>query len=118
MNSDIFSSNNSECNYCETKQTKPYLYPTNGPKNFTYFHFNIRSLQKNFESLEQLLINHNIQPDVIGLTKIKMPRIRGVGIFIKDNVDFVLQNLKFKSLDCENLWLELKKQKYNNWSCV
>ena len=136
MNSDLFLSNNSECNYCETKQAKPNLYPSNRPKNFTYFHFNIRSLQKNFESLEQLLINLNIQPDVIGLmeTKIKINASNyisnqlpgyhflhtdsatnsggvSIGIFIKDNVDFVLrEDLKSKSLDCENLWLELKNK--------
>ena len=71
VNSDFFI-NNSECNYCKTKQVKPYLYQPNAPKNFTYFHFNIRSLQKNFKSLKQLLINLNMQPDVIGLTETKI----------------------------------------------
>ena len=127
LNSDIFLSNNSECNYC-----KPYLCSTNGPKNFTNFHFKIRSLRKNFKSLEQLLIKLNILPDVKGLTetKIKINALNyisnqllryyflhsnsattsgGVTIFIKDIVDFVLrEDLKFKSLNCENLWLELK----------
>ena len=74
VNSDLFLSNNLECNYFETKQVKLYLYPTNGPKNFASFHSNIRSLRKNFKSLEQLLINLNIQLDIKGQmeTKIKL----------------------------------------------
>ena len=43
-----------------------------GQKNFTYFHFDIRSLRKNFKSLEQLYINFNIFPDVKGLTETKI----------------------------------------------
>ena len=133
INSDLSLRNNSECNYCETKHIQLYLYRTNGSKNFTYFHFNIRSLRKNFKSLEQL-VNLNLLPDVIRLTetKIKINALNyipnqlpgyqflhsdsatnsgGVGILIKDNVDFVLRgHLQFKSLNCENLWLELKNQ--------
>ena len=37
VNSDLFLSNNSECNYCETKQAKPYLYPTHGAKTSLTF---------------------------------------------------------------------------------
>ena len=102
-------SNNLECNSCEINQIKPYL--------------SIRSLRMNFESFQQLLINLNIQPDVIGLTetKFKINRLNyissklpgyhflhsdsvtnflhsdsvtnsgGVSIFIKANVDFVIQ---------------------------
>ena len=70
-------------------------------------------MQKNFESLDQLLINLNIQPDVIELTetKIKINALNyisnqllgchllhsdstinsgGVGLFIKDNVNLLL----------------------------
>ena len=103
-------------------------------QKFIYFYFNIKSLQKNFESLKQLSINLNILPDNIGLmkTKIKINTLnyfwnqllgyhflhsdsatnsKHVGIFIKDNVNFVLpEDLEFKSLNCENLRLELKNK--------
>ena len=91
---------------------------------------NIRSIQKNFHKLQQLLIDTQLLPHVIALTEtwttassfftpslpgysyISAPsesnRSGGVAFFISTKIDYSLRDdLVFVTPDCENLWVEI-----------
>jgi len=127
-NDDIDDTNNkNNCQYYDFDQAKAFLNnPTQTP-SVTYLHVNIRSLKKNFESLEQLLKDLGTAPEIIGLTETKLninkhsyfpnqlkeyqfihtDSLRnsgGVGFFIKNSIQFTNHDdLKIINEDCENL---------------
>ena len=108
------------------------------PKNFmtnpaiimTFFMLdvNIRSLNKNFEKLEDLLTQISKLPDIIAISETKLnnklnfnlqgynfiqnnskTKAGGVGMFIKENINSNLSKFpQLNVLDCEDLWVTVK----------
>ena len=97
-------------------------------QDFFILHFNVRSLPKNINKLDEFLNDFQRMPDAIAISetklnsnnvsKIKIPYYNflrsdsstnagGVGLYIKDTIKFSLRNdLKLNLQDCEDLWLE------------
>ena len=96
---------------------------------FVILHVNVRSLTKNFEKLEQLIMDINVFPDIIAVSETKLKRSMalphlpgcnfvecdsetnagGVGLFIKLNYSFnVVNSLKLEANHCEDVWVEVK----------
>ena len=91
-------------------------------------HVNIRSLNKNFEKLEDLLTQISNLPDIIAISKTKLnnklnfglhgynfiqnnskTKAGGVGMFIKENINYNLSKFpQLNVLDCEDLWVTVK----------
>ena len=97
--------------------------------NFSVLHMNIKSLNKNFPEIENMLIELNEYPDVIALTEIKIKESGtqvnrvlnyftvhndtktspgGLGIYIKSNICFKLrQDLEIKCREYESIGIEI-----------
>jgi len=72
-NDDIDDTNNkNNCQYYDFDQAKAFLNNATQTPSVTYLHVNIRSLKKNFKSLEQLLNDLGNAPEIIGLTETKL----------------------------------------------
>ena len=104
-------------------------------QDFFILHFNVRSLPKNINKLDEFLNDFQRMPDAIAISetklnsnnvsKIKIPNynflrsdsstnVGGVGLYIKDIIKFSLRNdLKLNLQDCEDLWLEVDCNKSN-----
>ena len=103
----------------------------NQTKNkFSILHMNIRSLNKNYLKIENMLLELNEYSDVIALTETKIKEsgtkvnrvlngftfvhndtktsAGGVDIYIKSNICFKLrQDLEIKCRDYESIWIEI-----------
>ena len=98
--------------------------------SLSFLHINIRSLNKNKSQLEELMSSYNIIPDIIGISETKinkktntnflsitgynfhsvdsMLNSGGVGVYIKDSIVYsIRQDLNFKSVSYESIWLEI-----------
>jgi exonuclease III len=117
---------NNDYQHCSITELASTLDDSN--YSFSLLHVNIRSIQKNIDKLVQLVYDLGTSPDIIGLSetwvtqssffKPCLPSYRyvfqpstkragGVSFFIKDDIDFIIRDdLHFKSLLCENLWIE------------
>ena len=117
----------SSSQYCSVEDVK--LLPLSGGQ-LTLFHANIRSIQKNFIKLYDLLCDISVLPDIIALSetwvsktsffKPNLPgynyvftpttsnRSGGVAFFIKETIQFQInRDLNFKCASCENLFVKL-----------
>ncbi len=130
------SNNHSESSYnsqtkprnqhCSINDIKDFL----GNDKLLILNVNIRSVQKNFPKLHQLLIDTNLLPHIIALTEtwttadsffipslpgysyVTAPsesnRSGGVALFVNNKIDYSLKDdLKFVTPACENLWVEI-----------
>ena len=94
--------------------------------DFCILHVNIRSLNKNFDALEELILQFQKQPDIIAISETKLKQdflstlpgdtflqnnsksnAGGVGFFIKNSINYIFYQIELYSVDCENLWVEL-----------
>lgn len=132
---DILPNNDFECVYYDLNEAKKLFKSDKTSNNFSYFHINIRSLKKNLEKIEELLINLDTLPDIIALTETKINKKAqtyfpnqlfdyqlihadsdtnsgGVAFFLKNSITFVTRNdLQFECEHCENLWIEVTNQR-------
>ena len=92
-------------------------------------HFNVRSLQKNFDAFYEFLCNQPFSPDIICVTETRLktqPLLNidisgytfvhidspttagGVAMYISNALQFsVLNNLQLTVKECENIWIKL-----------
>jgi len=106
-------------------QTSDFCQQYINNNDFLLIHVNIRSLNKNFERLEELLLKLGKKPD-ISETKLKSKfntYLKGysfvqnnyntnageVGFFVKDTLDFKNTNdFNINVIDCEEIWVQIK----------
>ena len=121
--------NNQHCDLKEALLVNNCYHSSNKP--FFIIHINIRSLQKNFHQLENLLYDFNSAPDLIALSetwhdnssffKPKLPnydfvcctsscnRAGGVAIFLRNCFNLQVRNdIKLITDKCEDIWVEVK----------
>ena len=111
--------------YCSPDQVHNLCATNNG---FLIVHVNIRSLTKNFDVLEELLVEIRKMPDILVISETKLQaRIRfnlqgytfiqkdsktsagGIGIFVKNFISFSITNkFNFNLATCEDQWIALK----------
>ncbi|XP_077974519.1 uncharacterized protein LOC144430455 [Styela clava] len=113
---------------CDTLEIEEISTISN-PSNLSIFHMNIRSIQRNFDYLINLLSEFQHPPHIIGisetklkhnpLAKINIPGYNfihqpsdtnagGVGCYIRSNLKFkIIHDIKLNHPDCEDLWIEL-----------
>ena len=99
---------------------------------------NIRSLNANFDKLNELLTNYDILPDIIVIseTKLKLAqvynaklsgyhfyhkgtttRLGGVGLFIKESLSIsICKEFDLNIPNCEDMWIQLDLG--NNKKCI
>ena len=98
--------------------------------NFFILHVNIRSLNKNIDKLEELLLELGKLPDIIALSETKLknsfscfldgykfiqsnsdPNAGGVGLFVRNNINFIVTDqYKLNVPNCQDLWIEVKQK--------
>ena len=96
--------------------------------DFCILHVNSRSLNKNFDALEELILQFQKLPDIIAISETKLKQdflstlpgytflqnnsksnAGGVGLFIKNSINYnIFNQIQLHSVDCENLWVELE----------
>ena len=102
----------------------------NKSKSLTYFHFNVRSLQKNEHKLDDFFLMANLTPSFIAISEtqlkaasfcnIEIPgytfihnpsstNAAGVGLYIQSNISH-RNDLELKVEGCESLFIEVKSQ--------
>jgi len=99
--------------------------------DLSLLHYNIRSLYKNVDKLQEIVTPCSKPPDIIALseTRIKETSIiaklpgysffnensqtqaGGVGAYTKNNLKYLRRDLQFKMHGCENVWLEILGQR-------
>ena len=109
------------------------LSPTLTKNDFFIQHFNVRSLTKNKEKIEEFVDGITRLPDVIAISETKLNSssvsnlnllnytflckdsptcASGVGFYIKGNMQYhVRNNLTLYIQHCEDLWIELETKK-------
>ena len=124
FNTSINNSNSTQYCTLETFSTN-----TEKASNFTILQINARSLIKNFEKIENLLITTKFSPDIIIISETKLkPEIQlphtlpnysfictnsptnagGVGIFIKSSYTFTqTSHFNLNANFCEDIWIEI-----------
>ena len=97
--------------------------------SLTFIHFNVRSLQKNFDAFHEFLCNQPCSPDIICVTETRLknqPLLNidisgytfihidspttagGVAMYISNALQFsVITNLQLTVNECENIWIKL-----------
>ena len=97
--------------------------------SLSIIHFNVRSLQKNFDAFNEFLCNQPCSPDIICVTETRLktqPLLNidisgytfvhidsptaagGVAMYISNALQFsVLNNLQLTVNECENIWIKL-----------
>ena len=97
--------------------------------SLTIIHFNVRSLQKNFDAFHEFLCNQSCSPDIICVTETRLknqpllnidisgytfihidsPTTAGeVAMYISNALQFsVITNLQLTVNECENIWIKL-----------
>ena len=105
---------------------------------FSLLCMNIRSLNANFDKLNQLLTNYDILPDIIAMseTKLKLSQVYnaklsgyhfyhkgtttrwgGVGLFIKESLSIsICKEFDLNIPNCEDMWIQLDLK--NNKKCI
>ena len=101
-------------------------------KDFFVIHFNVRSLSKNKDKIEECLNDMTRLPDAIAISETKLnassssnidipnyhffhndsPSMAGgVGIYLKNAIKYRLRNdLSLKTSNCEDLWIEVESK--------
>ena len=118
-----------KCTYISPNSSMP-----NCNNSLTILHFNIRSLNKNFDHLHEFLVSIRIRPDVICLTEtrikndplvnITIPQYKfyhvdsqtsagGVAVYVSDNFTSKLCPNQYVMPNSECLWLELSTPNSN-----
>ena len=110
-----------------------YCNSSKNNQRFLTLHVNIRSIQKNLNKLEELLLNTKLKPDLIALSEtwhnsnssyiptlpnyefissdFSFNRAGGVAFFIKSDYNFITRSdIKISTHGCEDLWIEIKDQ--------
>ena len=120
-----------ESKYFDMKQTSKYLQTNN--KGYSIFHCNIRSLGKNLNLLNDILLMCKETPSFIAISEsnISIPGYRflckpsqtsagGVGIYINNDIEFIRRwDIEFDFEGVETCFIEIpRKQKPNNWLCL
>lgn len=104
-------------------------FPSPKPNSFNIIHINIRSLQKNFDSLQEFLSLLSNRPQIICLSEsrinqvplinIELPdykifhddsttRAGGVAIYILNNISTdIISKFHLNTDGCENLWIKI-----------
>lgn len=109
--------------------------------SLSVLHSNVRSIQKNFDNLHQMLFELDHPFDIIGISEswintentnvvnIDLPnfsfisqpteqRAGGVGFYIKNSLTFHVRNDMNKcTAECEMLWIEISNDKQKNLIC-
>ena len=102
---------------------------SNSKDSLSIIHFNVRSLQKNFDAFYEFLSNQLCSPDIICVTETRLktqpllnidisgytfvnidsPTTAGeVAMYISNALQFsVLNNLQLTVNECENIWIKL-----------
>ena len=97
--------------------------------SLTIIHFNVRSLQKNFDAFHEFLCNQPCSPDIICVTETKLknqPLLNidisgytfihidspttagGVAMYVSNALQFsVITDLQLTVNECENIWIKL-----------
>ena len=98
--------------------------------NFFILHVNIRSLNKNIDKLEELLLELGKLPDIIALSETKLKNsfscfldgykfiqsnsdtnAGGVGLLVRNNINFIVTDqYELNVPNCEDLWIEVKQK--------
>ena len=93
-------------------------------------HVNIKSLNKNIDKLEELLLELGKLPDIIALSETKLKNsfscfldgckfiqsnsdtnAGGVGLLVRNNVSFIVTDqYELNVPNCEDLWIEVKQK--------
>ena len=126
---DTITSNIHPCKYHNS-----FIYPQNKSNTtkifFSLIHFNIRSLQKNFDSLHEFLSRQQSSPDIICLSETRLkeqPLINinirgysfihidsptnagGVAMHISTTIQHsILTEVQMDTNGCENIWRKIK----------
>ena len=118
--------------YIDPTKVKEQIISTN---SFSFLNINIRSINKNFDKLQILINQLNIEPTVICVTKTWLHENKpllsklegynfigkpsgkfagGSGIFIKKDIEYnILPSLNLQVENCEDLWVELSLNNNN-----
>ena len=119
------------CSYISPNEIKDNHMSQND-SDLTIFHNNIRSINKNLDSAEEIFLNCTKMPDVITFTETKLnsessiPNIKGyqpldhvdsptmaggVGVFVLDNLAYtVRKDLSLNLPHCEDIWLNINSK--------
>ena len=128
MNASIISLTHN-INPCKYYETSNFSSISSNSNSISIIHINIRSLQKNFDSLHEFLCSLPIRPKIICLSEsrinhklfinIELPDYKfvhidsstsagGVAVYISSELRFnILFNLSLDIDGCENTWLKL-----------
>ena len=123
-----------ESKYYDVKQTSKILQV--GPKDFSLFHCNMRSLKKNLTLLNDILTTFKEMSSIIAISETKLnennisnisspgyqflskhspTNAGGVGIYIKDNIQVIRrQDFEFDFGGVETCFLEVPRIKQKN----
>ena len=119
------------CHYHDIVSINEYLNLNNNRPNLFLIHFNVRSLQKNFDKLTNYILQMKKLPDIIAITETKLAKNQivvnidfegynfihsdsssgagGVGLYIKNFLTFTLKKeLDLNINSVENIWIKLK----------
>ena len=132
LDSEIHSSEpTTQCEYLEPSQVHNVVNDKN-PHDLTIFHGNVSSLNQNKEKLEELFIDSNTLPDIMGITetRLKGDNIEsdipdydfvhkgselyagGTGIYIANYLEYSRRkDLEMDLENCENIWVEIHAKK-------
>ena len=105
---------------------------------FSLLCVNIRSLNANFDKLNELLTNYDILPDIIAISETKLKLLQvynaklsgyhfyhkgtttrwgGVGLFIKESLSIsICKEFDLNIPNCEDMWIQLDLG--NNKKCI
>ena len=124
---DLLTSNSEKCAYhnnIDVFSSNSYV-----KDSLTIIHFNVRSLQKNFDAFHEFHCNQPCSPDIICVTETRLknqPLLNidvsgytfvhidspttagGVAMYISSALQFsVITNLQLIVNECENIWMKL-----------
>ena len=119
------------CDYHDVASINRYINSNINNPNLFLIHFNIRSLQKNFDSLVNYISQLNKTPDVIAITETKLTEgaiytdihisgynfihvdsitnAGGVGMYIKNSYSFhEMKTFNIKVGEVESIWIQIE----------
>ena len=117
------------CNYASLHSFSKLLKQNKSEFDLSLIHFNLRSLPKNLNKIENFLFCCNALPKIIAIseTKLKSSKVcnvnlnnysflhndsitqaGGVGLYVHSNIKYLIREDLFIDLEgCENLWIEI-----------
>ena len=138
---DLISENNYRCAkiFDDADNNKYYnvgeienIFAESTKTDLSIFHFNLRSLRKNKEKIEEIFYEINFLPDIIAISESNIKNTcidnvslndyniihndssinaGGVAMYLKKDVNVcVKENINFNITGCENLWMEVEKK--------